>query len=91
MSLKRTTAVTLATAAMTLGSAAPSLAMPARDAGVASAPTPVILAAASPSTTDGGTGTLAVVLLGTGALLAGAGAGFGGARVAASRKPLHPH
>jgi len=91
MSLKRSTALTLATAAMTLGSAAPALAMPALDAGVTSAPTPVIVAAAGPSATDEGTGTIAVVLLATGALFAGAAAGFGGGRVSAGRASLHPH
>ncbi len=91
MSLKRSTAVTLATVAMTLGTTVPALAMPALDAGVATGPTPVIVTSAGPSTGHDGVGTPAAVLLAAGALLAGAAAGFGGARVSAGRAPLHPH
>jgi len=91
MSLKRSTAVTLATVAMTLGTTAPALAVPALDAGARSAPAPVIVTSAGPSTGDDGVGTPVVVLLAAGALLAGAAAGFGGAKASAGRTPLHPH
>ena len=91
MLFKRSTAVTLATVAMTLGASAPALAMPARDAATGSAATPVVVTSAAPSTSQRGIGTLVVVLLSTGALVAGAAAGFGGARVSAGRAPLHRH
>ena len=54
-------------------------------------PTPVVITSAAPSTSDGGIGTLVVVLLSAGALVAGAAAGFGGAKLSAGRAPLHPH
>ena len=65
--------------------------MPALDSGTRSAPTPVIVTSAGPSGAGGGVDTPAVVLLAAGALLAGAAAGFGGAKVSAGRAPLHPH
>jgi len=91
MSFKRSTAVTLATVAMTLGANGSALAMPARDTPTGSAATPVVVTAAAPSTSDGGIATLVVVLLSAGALVAGAAAGFGGAKLSAGRAPLHPH
>lgn len=90
MSFKRSTAAMLATVAMTLGAGGPAFAMPARDAGVDNGAPPVFVETAGPSTGDGGVDTLAVVLLSTGALLAGAAVGFGGARASAVRTPLHP-
>lgn len=90
MSLRRSIAVPLATVALTLGTTAPALALPALDAGAPHAPAPVVLQAAGPSTGDQGVATLVVVLLATGALVAGAAAGFGGARVSAGRSSLHP-
>ena len=89
MSLKTRTAVTLATVAMTLGAGGPALAMPPRDAATVSAAAPVAVTSPAPSSSDGGMGTLAALLLATGALVAGAAAGFGGARVSAGRAPLH--
>ncbi len=91
MLFRRSTAVTLATAAMTLGISAPALAVPALDADTGSAAPPVLVMSGAPSVSDeGGLDTLAVVLLATGALAAGAAAGFGGAKVATGRKALHP-
>lgn len=91
MSLRRSIAVPLATVALTLGAAAPASAVPALDAGAPRAAAPVILLSAGPSTGDDGVGTTVVVLLAAGALLAGAAAGFGGAKASAGRTPLHPH
>jgi hypothetical protein len=91
MSFKRSTAVTLATVAMTLGATGSALAVPVRDVATGNTATPVVVASAAPSTSDAGIGTLVVVLLSTGALVAGAVAGFGGARVSAGRAPLHRH
>jgi hypothetical protein len=90
MSFKRSTAVTLATITMTLGAGGPALAMPIHDAPTVSQVVPSeVVPSALPSDSDEGMATLVVVLLSTGALAAGAAAGFGGARVSAARTPLH--
>ena len=92
MLFKRSTAMTLATVATTLGVAGPAVAVPAHDPPVGSTGSSTSLTAASPSSTnDEGLDTLAVVLLSTGALVAGAAAGFGGAKASAGRASLHPH
>jgi len=92
MRLKHRTAIVLATAAATLGAAGSALAMPVRDTSVADDADPVVLVvpAARAQHGSGGTGTPAVVLLAVGALLAGGMAGFGVARVRATRGTLHP-
>lgn len=92
MWFRRSTVLTLATVATTLGAAGPVLAMPAHDdqgAGDAGDVPAVVLPAAPSPDDGGGLGTLAVVLLSSGALVAGAAAGFGGARASAGRAPLH--
>jgi hypothetical protein len=96
MSFKRITALMLVTAAVTLCAAGSALAMPADSHVTAAVPAsgqsaaPVFVTSSIPAPSDaGGTGTLLVVLLATGALLAGAAAGFGSARVAAGRGQLH--
>lgn len=90
MSLRRSTALTLVTVVITLGATVPALAMPARDARGSSIPAAVVLSSPAPPAGHQGVGTLVVVLLATGALLAGAAAGFGGARVSAGRSSLRP-
>jgi hypothetical protein len=89
MSFKRSTALTLATVASTLAVSAPALAMPSHDAALATS-APVVLTSSAPSGGDEGTGTLTVLLLSAGALVAGAAAGFGTAKASAGRAPLHP-
>jgi hypothetical protein len=90
MSCKRNTAISLATAALTLAASGPASAMPAGpDPAVSEASSPLVVASPANSVDDGGgLGTLTVVLLSSGALVAGAAAGFGGARVSVRRASL---
>jgi|tagenome__1003787_1003787.scaffolds.fasta_scaffold20835355_2 hypothetical protein len=87
---RHTTAITLAAAALTLGTSGPALAMPAGPDPVSgSAPAALVVASDPGTSQDGdGLGTLTVVLLASGALVAGAAAGFGGARTSAGRARL---
>ena len=96
MSFKRITALVLVTAAVTLCAAGSALAMPADNHAGTAVPSsgqgsaPVFITSTIPASSDGGgAGALLIVLLATGALVAGAAAGFGGARVAAGRAQLH--
>jgi hypothetical protein len=92
MSCKRNTALALAVGGLTLAASGPASAMPAGPDPVGGqTPAPVVVSSpATPLGDAGGLGTLTVVLLSGGALVAGAAAGFGGARVSVRRTTLQP-